>query len=70
MSLRFVGGLLLYLTSRRFPHTHLNSVDVIGYSLPHLGIEHFKYDLFCNVTIYLLTNLKIRKLTNFFAILT
>ena len=48
----------------------MNSVEVIGYSLPHLGFIHFKYDLFCNVTIYLLTNLKIRKLANSFTILT
>ena len=70
MSLRFAGGVLLYLTSRRFPHTHMNSVEVIEYSLPHLEFMHFKYDLFCNVTIYLLTNLKIRKLANSFTILT
>ena len=49
---------------------HINSVDEIEYSLPHLGLIHFKNDLFCNVTLYLVTNLKIRKLANSFVILT
>ena len=44
----------------------LKSKTWIGYSFPHLGLIHFKYDLFCNVTIMTVSNLKIRNVVKFY----
>ena len=56
----------LYLTSKGFPHTHINSILGIEYSFPHLWLMHFKYDLFCNVTYEASSNLKIRNMAKFY----
>jgi len=59
----------LYLTSKRFPHAQLNSIMGIGYSFPHFLLIHFKYDLSCNATLVVASNLKIRNLAKFYCYL-